>query len=167
MTYPGHVKRPPGITPQQQSALMRCLKAGHYIQTACRLSGINTATYENWMAAGGAEEWSGHRLYVPRSDETPKWFADFVDQVHLARAMAEDKALKAWVKGFSHDWRAAAAFLGRSYPKRWGKQREMTDLAVVSGDTGKVHIFIPDNSRGDSDDELGAGTPSLEDSDDA
>jgi hypothetical protein len=47
-------------------------------------------------------------------------YHDFAESVREAEAQAEVRALEYWRSAMLTDWRAAAGFLSRRHPERWG-----------------------------------------------
>lgn len=136
------------LTPAAQERICEALRAGHYIGTAAALGGITRVTYYDWRRRG--------------EEEPGSIFADFAEAVRLATVEAEERALAVVEKAangyeevaseegvdvdgktFSKtkrrqmfDWRAAAWFLERKHPLRWGNRQDVKH----SGSIGTVVI---------------------------
>jgi len=82
---------------------------GVMIETACRTAGISARTYRRWLA--NADD--------PNAD--PK-YAKFRDDADAARAKAEADSIQMVAGHAKDDWRAAAWFLERSFPAKYGRQ---------------------------------------------
>lgn len=135
----GRRGRPSKLTPELTARLCAYLRDGHYIATACQLAGITEATYHAWAAKGRA---------TPGSV-----FSEFLESMEAARAHAEADALSAirsamqpWRRRVTSsargdrylqetdmpgDWRAAAWYLERAYPERYGRGRALEGNATV------------------------------------
>lgn len=107
------------LNPALVDQLCALLRAGNFIEAACGAVGLGVTTFHRWMRE--AEE-------PDASDE----LRQFRLAVKRARAEAEVEALRhiqaAAARG---TWQAAAWFLERSYPERWGRRR--TFAAEFSG----------------------------------
>ena len=106
--------RPLALTPVTRDRILTYLRAGNYIETACKASGIHKDTYYGWMERA-------------RKGEEP--FATFAAEVDEALAAAEMLDL-ATIHAASHNqWQAAAWKLERRHPSRWSR-REHVNVKV-------------------------------------
>lgn len=119
--------RPTDLTPEVQQRIIEALRAGNYIDTACEYAGIGTSTFYRWMERG------------TRQDE-PDIYREFRDAVKRARAESEIRNVGLVQRAASDGtWQAAAWFLERSYPKKWGRH----DRHEVTGpDGGPVSVAV-------------------------
>lgn len=95
--------------------IAKLIREGNYIETTCRAVGISSQTYRNWKKRGAAAE-SG--IY--------RGFYEAIDQ---AEAKGESSYLGI-IKDAANSgkaWQAAAWYLERRYPERWGR-RQFTDI---------------------------------------
>ena len=103
--------RPSKLTPAVRAALVDALRAGHYQEQAARLAGISPSTFYDWKDRG-------------ESGEQP--YSEFLEAIERARAEAEDLYLRivrtAAEKG---TWQAAAWWLERSMPHKWGRRNHV------------------------------------------
>ena len=106
--------RPTKLTPGVQARIVQALEAGHYVEVAAQLAGIDKDTYYEWLKQG-------------EKGKAP--YAAFSDAVKAASAKAEEDALataKAGATGTESNpgphWTSAMTFLERRYPHRWGKR---------------------------------------------
>ena len=121
---PGHRTRGrrSRLTPAVVSAICDALEAGAYGDEAAALAGVSRSTYYSWLRQGrDARERRDLGHAVPPADQV---FLDFLESVERAETIPEMKALKR-VHRAAQDgsWRAAAWFLERRYPHRWGPGR--------------------------------------------
>ncbi len=100
------------------------LELGLSIADACALAGITTMTFRNWARRG-------------KAGEEP--FLSFFALIREARAQGRKKHAQAITVAAADDWRAAAFFLERSDPKKWGR-REKTEVDQKS--SGQVTIRV-------------------------
>jgi hypothetical protein len=116
-------------TPERVQALVEALRAGNYIEASCSYAGISVATYYNWV--NDAE----------KDDATPEAI-EFLEAVSKARADAEVRNVSFIQRAASdpRHWSAAAWWLERSHPTRWGRQQR---LEVTGADGGPIQIEDP------------------------
>lgn len=126
------------LNPERQARIVEALQQGNYIETAARYAGITPAGMYKWINRGNAERSRVSEGGEPNPTETP--FVEFVEAVEKARSQAEIRNVgliqKAAVDG---TWQAAAWFLERSYPKRWGRSDR---LEHVGADGGPVEVAV-------------------------
>jgi hypothetical protein len=113
--------QPTKLTPEVTERLVEALKAGNYIETACTYAGIGVSTYHAWVAK--AEETGAN-----------KDFTDFLDAVKKARSEAEIRNVALIQQAAQKNWTAAAWWLERSQPARWGRQTKT--INEISGPEG-------------------------------
>jgi transposase-like protein len=97
-----HAKRgrPSRLTEERQAKILEALRAGNYLTSAAALAGVSRSTLHAWR------------------QEHPH-FADAVDQ---ARAHAEARNDAIVQMAARTQWQAAAWWLERSFPDRWGRR---------------------------------------------
>lgn len=100
--------RPTKLTPDIQVKLVQAIKAGNYFNVACEYVGIDYRTFRNWMKKG-EESKSGQ-------------YFQFFHAIKKAEAEAETRMVAIWQNAMKDDWKAAATFLERKYPDRWGRK---------------------------------------------
>ncbi len=116
--------RPTKLTPAVSAAICESVKGGVYIETACQANNISTSTYYRWL----------DKADDPNAGDE---FREFRDASARARAEVEarhvsliDQAARGPVLG---DWRAAAWYLERSFPTRYGRQERIEHTSVEGG----------------------------------
>lgn len=87
--------------------LTRLLRAGAYLETAAAACDVTSATLRNWLK------------YARQGDER---FAYAAAEIHKACAYAEHRALAFISAAAETDWKAAAWFLEKRFPLRWGSR---------------------------------------------
>jgi transposase-like protein len=113
--------RKPKLTPDLQKRFVDALLSGNFIDTACNYVGISPATYYDWMKQG------------EKSNAKPEML-EFSEAVKRARAEAEVRNVSL-INTAARDprhWTAAAWFLERSYPTKWGRQQKV-ELTGANG----------------------------------
>jgi len=130
--------RPSKLTPETQQSIINALNSGNWIETAANYAGIATATLYNWLDRGRLER---ERIEVdeePNPNETQ--FLEFLEAVEKSRSNAQVRAVgliqKAAIDG---TWQAAAWFLERSDPQRWGRYGR---VEVTGANGGAVAVDV-------------------------
>jgi transposase len=111
--------RPTKLSQAVTATVVRYLKDGAYIETACAASGVSKTRLYEWLKQARDDDELG-------LEDTPH--QEFRDAVEEALALAELRDLetvsKAAKKG---NWTAAAWRLERRNPKRWGPGKRLAD----------------------------------------
>ncbi|MDI6617883.1 MAG: IS630 transposase-related protein [Clostridiales bacterium] len=115
--------RRPKLNSDIVEKVYKYVAAGNYIETVCQYLNISKQTYYNWLKKG---EKAHSGLYF-----------DFVDAIKRAEAEAEMRNVTLIQKAGSTTWQAAAWYLERKHPDKWGK-REQMDLTHSGGIEIKV-----------------------------
>ena len=100
--------RPTVLTGELQDIICGLISAGNHVETACRMAGVSTSSYYNWLNLGQNEQAGRH--------------ANFAAAVAKAEAEAESNAVALVQGGMKNDPRLAMTFLERRFPSRWQKQ---------------------------------------------
>jgi hypothetical protein len=113
-------------------AIVESVRHGSYITVAAQSAGINVTTFRNWLERGEMEEARIAEGFDADPNEA-KYLA-FKRDVDSARSQAEIESVKA-VRMASRNgtWQAAAWYLERSFPQRWGRNR----IEEIIEDTAK------------------------------
>jgi transposase len=120
------------LNPERQARIVEALNNGNYIETAARYAAITPQAMYKWLNRGNAER----QRILEGEDPLPEEqiYVDFVEAVEKARSQAEMRNVgliqKAAVDG---TWQAAAWFLERSYPKRWGRSDRLEHTGADGG----------------------------------
>ena len=100
--------RPSKLTPELVETMEKWLKLGYYIKDACTMAGISEATYHACMK---------------KADEGDIRILEVSESIKKARAEAEGAHIMNIRKAADNGvWQAAAWFLERSHPTKWGKK---------------------------------------------
>lgn len=100
------------------------IAAGNYQETACGLAGISVSTLHNWLERG--------RKGGNRKTERP--YVEFLEAIKKAEAAAEASRIKLITNAAIEDWKAAAWYLERRFPDRWGRrERVQADVTHAGG----------------------------------
>jgi hypothetical protein len=117
--------RRPKLTPALQERLIDALVAGNYIETACVYSGLGISTYYKWIEQSN-------------KPNARKDLIEFREAVERARAEAEVRNVSAINKIAKTNYQAAAWWLERSFPKRWGRQQSVE----LTGSGASINVTI-------------------------
>lgn len=101
--------RPDRLDETRAEEILRYLRAGNYIETACALAGIHPSTYYRWIERGN-------------DPKAPAKFREFREAATRARAEAEARNVAIVQRAAGTDWRAATWYLERSFPTRYGRR---------------------------------------------
>lgn len=97
------------LTPELINMLCAMIEHGHYYSVACKALRISDSTFASWMRIGKTSATGVYR--------------ELYERVLHADAAAEHYALEKWRSHFDKDPRAAASFLARRWPERWGERK--------------------------------------------
>ncbi len=89
---------------------------GNYVETACAMNGIASSTMRLWMKRG-------------RENPASKYGA-FERMLRQATARQEAKRVKTILDASTETWTAAAWWLERKIPERWGRHRSEGKVAA-------------------------------------
>lgn len=127
---PRKIGRPTKFTPEVRERILIAIRAGNYIDTAAQSAGISKDTFYSWMTKG-------------ETPGAPKEYSDFTDAVKKARAEAEVNAVAIIQQAANRgNWRAAAWYLEKSFPDRYGRTR--TDTSVATEDPIQTNAAVID-----------------------
>ena len=111
------------LTPELEEKLLKFLRAGNYVETACKCVGLHKDTFYDWMKRGERGE---------------KRFVAFAEAVHRAMAESEARDLHTIGVASQTQWTAAAWRLERRFPDRFGRFDRMKVDAKVEHDGGSL-----------------------------
>jgi transposase-like protein len=107
--------RPTKLTPELQEEILRGIRAGAYPEVAAQRVGIGSSTFYQWMQRGRQAREAGH----------PDQFTEFAEAVEEAKGHAETRAVAVVLKAAEKSWRAAAWWLERTRPQRYGHKHTL------------------------------------------
>ncbi len=103
--------RPTNLTPEVHKQITEDIAGGMYAQVAAARAGITEQTFYTWLKRGQEEESGVYR--------------EFTECVLTSAGEAEKNATDSVQSRFGDDWKSAAWWLERRFPKRWGKQQRL------------------------------------------
>lgn len=109
--HSGSIGRPTKLTRPLADAIAERVQHGAFYEEAAVAAGVHKATLYRWLETGEAD--------LEHGRNTPA--AYFRDALTRASAAAEEEAALAILRHRFDDWRAAAWYLERRNPARWGK----------------------------------------------
>lgn len=105
-------------TPERTERILNAIKAGNYSYVAAQLGGIGERTFYDWMKRG-------------ESGEEP--FAQFSQAVKEAETQAEARNVAIIQRHAQNSWQAAAWYLERKAPGRWGRKERIEHTGAEGG----------------------------------
>lgn len=114
--------RPSKLTDETHQTIVGAIQLGMYQEQAALMAGISRGTFFRWMERGlkGGNQNTRYR--------------EFRDAVEKARAEAEARKLRAiHIAADNGTWQAAAWWLERSFPDRWGR-RDKVEVTHITED---------------------------------
>lgn len=156
--------RPSGLTQEVHDRIVAAVRAGNFFETACRFAGVAEQTGREWLARGlGNHSSRGNGpAYAAFADAVKKAEADAEAEklltIHKAakggtevktkvttkynpdgsvREVVEEKQLQ------SPEWTAAAWYLERKHPARWGRKTVQDDNNATQDRKVQINITPP------------------------
>ncbi len=148
-TPPAPVKpgRPSKCTPELTGQLVAHIRAGSYLSQAAQACGVHSDTLRSWINRGEAEWQRLNKIYGDDPDEdtilqnqpleSERIFLELFGVLKRAEAEAEVRyvgiifqasSVKAEFKG---QWTAAAWWLERHHPERWGRKERIEATQTI------------------------------------
>lgn len=122
--------RPTKFSEERAQAMLEALRGGNYIETAASYAGIDDSTYRRWLQR-----------------EEPE-FRAFRAAVKKAQADAEVRNVGIVLKAAPTHWQAAAWWLERSFPDRYGRRTRIdADVNVTAKPMVDVSKLTLDEQR--------------------
>lgn len=125
--------RPTDLTPAVQARIVLAIVGGNDNKVAAAHAGIGESTFYAWLDRGRKElaRLAASSRAKPKASETP--FVEFLEAIQKAQADAETRNVALIAKAAQDGtWTAAAWWLERKYPERWGRK----DRHEVTGKDG-------------------------------
>lgn len=119
------IGRPTKLTKQMREEVVKLVKVGNYVETACAVVGISKNTYYDWLKKA-------------RESKRRNKYTIFRDEVEKAQAWSEARDVALISRHAETNWRPAAWKLERKHPDRWGKDRKEEKIKHVSSDVSHI-----------------------------
>ena len=113
----------PKLDSKMKMRILHILKQGNYRSVAARAVGIDPVTFADWMNRG-------------QQGEEP--YYSFYADVIRAESEAEQEMIRCITKAGRHTWQAAAWYLERKHPERYGR----LDRLAEAPHKGKLNEFV-------------------------
>jgi hypothetical protein len=132
------MSRPTLLTPEVQDRIVSAVRAGSYLDDAASMAGIGSSTLFLWLATGRQANEKRENGEVLTDRET--LCMEFLEAVERARAEATLRNI-AIIQKAAQDgtWQAAAWYLERTNPKKWGRHET---YEVTGADGGPVQVEV-------------------------
>lgn len=126
------------LTPEMEERILTAVRAGNYLDDAARYAGITDRTIFNWMKRGrDALDAAGGDDDLVDPDE--QMYVRFFRSVERARSAAVVRNLSIIQRAAEVNWQAAAWYLERTNPRKWGRR---DTLEVTGEDGGPVQVSV-------------------------
>lgn len=108
------------LTPELQDTIVSALKAGNYLDDSARYAGVSERTVYLWIHKGRVARENLEEGVEPTANELR--YIQFLQAVEKARSDAVVRNLTIIQKAANDgQWQAAAWYLERTNPKKWGR----------------------------------------------
>jgi len=133
------------LNQQRLEAITTMLRAGAYVDDACRSVGIHKATFYNWLQRGNTQRERLNAGLEIEPKEQP--FLEFLDAVEEADA----EGIIGHVMNIDHaakngTWQASAWILERKQPRKWGRF-ERTEISGPEGAPIQINVSTDELER--------------------
>lgn len=119
--------RPTKLDAERTERIVELIRAGNYSETAAKASGISPATFYSWLAEGRAAREKGGKL-----NARERSCIEFLEAVEKSRGEAEARAVAIVTRAaMDGTWQAAAWYLERTQPDRYGRRQRIDVEAKV------------------------------------
>lgn len=114
--------RPTKLDDAVAGRVLQALRAGNYLDTAAAFAGVHRSTLHDWLKKG-------------RAENAREPYASFVDDVDEAMGDAEAMFVARIAKAAedARNWTAAAWWLERRFPDRWGRRDRLEHTGAGGG----------------------------------
>ena len=114
-------RKPPSRNDPRVQVLLAALEQGQFVSTSCDAAGIHRSTVARWVKRG-EEAQIAMEIDGVDIDASELAYCDISDAIKKAQATAQSQALSVIQKAAQNGtWQAAAWYLERAYPQRWGR----------------------------------------------
>lgn len=118
--------------------LIEALAAGNYMTIACEYAGIGESTVYRWLAQARDEFAAVSQGRIP--DKEAMRVVEMAEAINNARAEAETRNVFLIQRAAKEGtWQAAAWWLERTAPKRWGR---FVRTEITGPDDGPVQVAV-------------------------
>lgn len=122
--------RKPKLTKELIAEAEKWIKAGNYTTTVCQYLGIHQSTWYKWMQQGEKAK-SGLKR-------------EFFDRIKKAESHSEMRNVQLIQQAGNETWQAAAWYLERKFPDKWGKKDKVDANLNHSGEVTNKNVDLSD-----------------------
>lgn len=123
---------PSKLTDETRDVILRLIGAGNYRETAAEFAGIGRATLYRWLKRGEVA------AAADEPDPADATYRDFYQAVVAAERQVEVLSLAKVRAAADQHWQAAAWWLERRFPERWGQRQKIDMPAFVEQRAGEI-----------------------------
>lgn len=128
-TKPARTGRPPLLNAETQEKIVSAVRAGSYLDDAAILAGISRDTLFLWLRHG--RDAQTRRDTAEKLTDRETLYLNFFHAVESARAEAQLRNVAIIQRAANEGtWQAAAWFLERTNPRKWGRH-ETVEIGVA------------------------------------
>lgn len=125
------------ITSEVIKRICEIISVGNYANIACQSVNISEQTYYTWLQRGRAEKERIEKLEAQGLDILPSKegiYLEFLDAVKKAESDAEVMAVMHIRTAMPNQWQAAAWYLERKFPDRYGRREKNINYNIDATD---------------------------------
>ena len=116
------------LTRELISEAEKWIKAGNFTTVVCQYLGIHQSTWYRWMAEG---------------EKAKKGIKkEFYDRIKKAESHSEMRNVQLIQQAGNETWQAAAWYLERKFPDRWGKREKVDANLSHSGEVTNKSVDL-------------------------
>lgn len=130
-----NIGRPTSLTPEVFDAIVTALRAGNYIDDAAAYAGVHKRSVFAWLEKGrNADEADEQGLPLTPNE---RLYQHFLHAVETARSQAVVRNVAIIQQAAQTQWQAAAWFLERTNPRKWGRHET---VEITGEDGGPIRV---------------------------
>ena len=139
-----NVGRPTKLSDELLERIVKLLRAGNYVETACSAVGVNKTSYYSWLKRGNNElqRLKDNPNARVRKDEEP--YVRFLNAVEEAQAQSEVRDLHRLDKHAEENPNVLMWRLERRFPERWGRRKIEADVHHSGNVKVNINVSSPD-----------------------
>lgn len=148
--------RPGKLNLELQDEILRHIRAGAYIETACQVVGVNKTTLYRWLRRAEDAEAQAMEHFDSGDDpslqdlyehvDPANWvYLDFRHALKSTEAFAELELATVARQGRS-GWQASMTFLERRHPAKWAR-RDVSKVEHSGSVGGRVELVVPETNE--------------------
>lgn len=132
-------KRQPGrhtiLTDELQTLIVTAVRSGNYLDDSARYAGIAESTLHLWLHKG--RDYRDARDNGTTLTDRQLQYVSFMEAIEKARSDAVVRNVALIQRAAEENWQAAAWYLERTNPKKWGRHHT---VEVTGEDGGPLRV---------------------------